>query len=184
MLILTLMATERFWAVVKPFAYRRYVSIFAVKIVSLGALVFSGLHSALPLVGVGRMLPYNNGAYCHFDYSTHSLGTTIYSSFILVYGFAMIIVVMIAYSFVFYKIRELIHRHRRMSCSHRRSTARLGELNLETERMFSYLTVALMLLFWFSWLPFLVSNQVEKVTFRYIDLFNKNIYTKSKDRAL
>lgn len=155
MLILTLMSLERFWAVVKPFSYRAWVtpgrSIFAAVI----SVAFSSMHSALPVFGVGQIKPYNNGAYSHFDYSRDSRGTRGYSLFIIIYGYSMIFIVMVAYSFVFYKIRSLITRHRRMSLT--KSQPKRKGLNLKQEKMFSYLTVVLMILFWFSWLPFLVS---------------------------
>ena len=155
MLILTLMAFERFVAVVKPFAHRKWVTINRVKIAVSFAIVFTSIQSALPLIGVGRMLPYYKGAYCHFDYSKYTRGTTFYSLFIVTYGLGMILIVFVSYAFVFYKIQNLIRRHRRMSHNYSKE----GEqINLKTEKMFSYLTVVLMLLFWFSWLPFLVSK--------------------------
>ena len=157
MLILTLMAIERFGAILKPFAYRAWVSTGKVQMVAFLAVVFTAFHSALPLLGVGRIVPYYRGAYSHFDYSRKTKGTIIYSQFIICYGFGMIVIVVIAYSFVFYKIRTLIHRHRRMSRMTGHYSTNAGrELNLKTETMFSYLAVALMLLFSFSWLPFLV----------------------------
>lgn len=165
MLILTLMSIERFAAIVNPFVYKAWVRPKKIIIVIILAEIFTAVHSTLPLIGVGRILPYNEGAYSHFDYSRQSNGTIAYSIFIICYGFSMILVVMVAYSFVFHKIRDLIHRHRRMSSA--RSEARfrydksIRQMNLKTETMFSYLTVALMVLFWFSWLPFLVSEIIE-----------------------
>lgn len=154
------MAIERFWAVVKPFAYKRWVTTRKVQIVSAVAMLITAFQSALPVIGVGRMLPYNDGAYSHFDYSQHSRGTMAYSIFIISYGFGMIGIVMVAYGFVFYKIRDLIHRHRKLSAHRKHGSKSPRGLNLKTEKMFSYLTVALMILFWFSWLPFLVSFSV------------------------
>lgn len=165
MCILTLMAIERFFAILKPFEYRAWVTPEKVQIIAFSAVAFTAFHSALPLMGVGRIVTYYNGAYSHFDYSRQTKGTIIYSQFILCYGFAMILVVVIAYSFVFYKIRTLIHRHRRMSrVSGNYNTNAGRELNLKTETMFSYLALALMLLFSFSWLPFLVSLSIS-ITF-------------------
>ncbi|XP_047136035.1 beta-2 adrenergic receptor [Hydra vulgaris] len=152
MLILTLMALERFIAVVKPFAHKKWVTINRVKIAVSLSILFTCIQSALPLVGVGKMLPFYKGAYCHFDYSKDTRGATIYSLFIIVYGLGMILIVFISYAFVFYKIQNLIRRHRKMSHNY----SKQGEtINLKTEKMFSYLTVILMILFWFSWLPFL-----------------------------
>ena len=160
MLVLTLMSIERFFAIAHPFAYKAWVRPNKIVGIILVAEIFTAIHSTLPLVGIGRVLPYNDGAYSHFDYSRHSNGTIGYSIFIICYGFSMILVVMIAYSFVFHKIRDLIYRHRRMTNSQSDSGPRRDkstrQLNLKTETMFSYLTVALMVLFWFSWLPFLV----------------------------
>ena len=161
MLLLTLMSIERFVAIAHPFAYKAWVRPNKILAIILTAEVFTGIHSALPLLGIGRILPYNGGAYSHFDYSRHSHGTIAYSVFIICYGFSMILVVMVAYSFVFHKIRDLIHRHKRMTNARSDGSVRrdksMRQLNLKTETMFSYLTVALMVLFWFSWLPFLVS---------------------------
>lgn len=175
MLILTLMAIERFWAVVKPFAYKRWVTTRKVQIVSAVAMLITAFQSALPVIGVGRMLPYNDGAYSHFDYSQHSRGTMAYSIFIISYGFGMIGIVMVAYGFVFYKIRDLIHRHRKLSAHRKHGSKSPRGLNLKTEKMFSYLTVALMILFWFSWLPFLMvvtaSQLGVDIPFKNLDLF-------------
>ena len=157
MLVLTLMSIERFAAIAHPFAYKAWVRPKKILGIIIVAEIFTAIHSTLPLLGVGRVLPYNDGAYSHFDYSRHSNGTIGYSIFIICYGFSMILVVMVAYSFVFHKIRDLIYRHRRMTSSRNDSSSRNErQLNLKTETMFSYLTVALMVLFWFSWLPFLV----------------------------
>ena len=167
MLILTIMAMERFMAIVKPFAYRSWVTKRRVKIAVCVAVGFSASQSALPVVGLGRMKSYNKGAYCHFDYSQDSSTSRIYSTFILFYGFTMTIIVLLAYTVVFIKIRDLIQRHRKMSIAVIARTSGRGgvtresarrDVNLTVEKMFSYLTVALMLLFWFSWLPFLVSE--------------------------
>ena len=160
MLVLTLMSIERFAAIAHPFAYKAWVRPKKILGIIIVAEIFTAIHSTLPLVGVGRILPYNDGAYSHFDYSRDSNGTIAYSIFIICYGFSMILVVMVAYSFVFHKIRDLIYRHRRMTSSRTDSSSRNErQLNLKTETMFSYLTVALMVLFWFSWLPFLVSKE-------------------------
>ncbi|XP_066929354.1 uncharacterized protein [Clytia hemisphaerica] len=160
MLLLTLMSIERFVAIAHPFAYKAWVRPNKILAIILTAEVFTGIHSALPLLGVGRILPYNGGAYSHFDYSRYDYGTMAYSVFIICYGFSMILVVMVAYSFVFHKIRDLIHRHKRMTNARSDGSVRrdksIRQLNLKTETMFSYLTVALMVLFWFSWLPFLM----------------------------
>lgn len=162
MLILTFMSIERYMAIVKPFIYKAWVRPKKVLALLFVSWIFTAFHSSLPLIGVGRIKSYNDGAYSHFDYSRETRGAIAYSIFILCYGLSMIVVVMIAYSFVFHRIRDLIHRHRRMSNARSRtfSTAYskpMRQLNLKTETMFSYLTVVLMILFWFSWLPFLVS---------------------------
>ncbi|XP_065666067.1 melanopsin isoform X3 [Hydra vulgaris] len=171
MLILTFMAFERYLAIVKPFTHRNYVTEKNVNLSVLTAFAFTGLHSALPLLGLGRIVSYFKGAYCHFDYSNHSSGTIAYSLFIVVYGFSMNIVVLISYVIVFYKIRNLIQRHRKMA----NKIKRKAKWNLKTEKMFSYLTVVLMVIFSFTWLPFLIvvlsallgaKNQLEK-----LDLF-------------
>lgn len=166
MLILTMMAMERFVAIVKPFSYRSLITKRRMEIWVLVAVVFSSLISLLPVLGWGRMKSYNKGAYCHFDYTHKSLKSKSYALFILIYGFTMTFVVFAAYSIVFYKIRDLIKRHKRFAIS--RSIAskspskkgrkiEKGEIDLKVEKMFSYLTLGLMLLFWFSWFPFLVS---------------------------
>ena len=147
------MAFERFLAIVKPFVHRHYVTTKSVKLSVLIAMIFTGLHSALPLLGLGRMVPFFKGAYCHFDYSNYSRGTFGYSLFIVLYGFTMNIVVLISYVIVFYKIRELIQRHRKMANKIRKK----AKWNLKTEKMFSYLSLVLIVIFWFTWLPFLVS---------------------------
>lgn len=165
MLILMFMSIERYLAIVKPLHYRTWVRPKKVLGLLIISWFFTAFHSSLPLMGVGRIKSYNNGAYSHFDYSRENRGTIAYSIFILFYGLGMILVVTIAYSFVFYKIRDLIKRHQKMSEA-RRGTGIIYDkdnsrrLNLKTETMFSYLTVALMTLFSFSWLPFLVSRTV------------------------
>ncbi len=164
MLILTIMAIERLVAIIKPFAYRRLITKKRMKISVFVAVLFSATVSVLPVLGIGQMVPYNQGAYCHFDYSKNSTASRVYSIFILIYGLSMTIVVMVAYSVVFYKIRDLIKRHRRFSVAKLLAKVSVTngqqkkDINLKVERMFSYLTVGLMLLFWFSWLPFLVSS--------------------------
>lgn len=166
MLILTIMAMERFLAIVKPFSYRALVTKRRMEISVLLAVIFSSFISILPIFGLGRMTSFNEGAYCHFDYTHRSKQSEIYSIFILIYGLALVFVVLAAYSIVFYKIRDLIKRHKRfaISCSISSKSSKMtkkrgkGEINLKVEKMFSYLTLGLMLLFWFSWFPFLVSK--------------------------
>ena len=166
MLILSMMAIERFVAIAKPFAYRSLITKKRMELSVLIAVSFSAVLSLLPVLGVGRMIPYNHGAYCHFDYSTNTTAARIYSVFVLIYGFTLTIAVLIAYSVVFYKIRDLIKRHRRFSVA--KIVARVSvsdgkqrkDINLKVEKMFSYLTVGLMFLYWFSWFPFLVSNSL------------------------
>ena len=166
MLILTIMAIERFVAIAKPFAYRSLITKRRMEISVLVAVVFSCFISVLPIFGLGRMKSYNKGAYCHFDYTDRSAESEIYSFFILIYGFSMTFVVLAAYSIVFYKIRDLIKRHKRFAISRsissnsssKRKKIEKGEIDLKVEKMFSYLTLGLMLLFWFSWFPFLVSK--------------------------
>eukprot|EP00794_Sanderia_malayensis_P015174 gene15174-16733_t len=181
MLILTMMAIERFVAIAKPFSYRSVITKKRMKLTVLVAVLFSAFLSALPVFGFGEMRPYNDGAYCHFDYNSKKLTSRIYSIFILVYGFTLTIIVMIAYSIVFYKIRDLIKRHRRFS--HMLALAKVSvtdgkrkkDINLKVEKMFSYLTVGLMFLFWFSWLPFLIvifaSQTGMKTPHQKVDLF-------------
>ena len=166
MLILTMMAIERFVAIVKPFSYRTAITKRRLEVSVLIAVVFSCFISALPVFGLGTMESFNKGAYCHFDYSHRSSESKIYGYFILVYGLAMTFVVLTTYLIVFYKIRDLIKRHKRFaisrsisssSSSKKRKNAK-SELNLKVEKMFSYLTLGLLLLFWISWFPFLVGS--------------------------
>ena len=171
MLILTMMAIERFVAIVRPFAYRSSITKKRMEITVFVAVIFSAFISLLPVLGFGHMKAYNNGAYCHFNYTDKSTESKIYSIFILFYGFLMTFVVLAAYSIVFYKIRDLIKRHKRFAISRTISTSsgkrkKSGEINLKVEKMFSYLTLGLMLLFWFSWFPFLVSISISNsITF-------------------
>ena len=168
MLILTMMAIERFVAIVKPFSYRTLITKRRLAISVLIAVLFSCFISALPFLGLGRMTSFNRGAYCHFDYTYRTSGSEIYGYFILVYGCAMTFVVLGAYLIVFYKIRDLIKRHKRFAISRsissrsrsKRKRNEKGEINLKVEKMFSYLTLGLLLLFWISWFPFLVSLQL------------------------
>ena len=166
MLILTMMAIERFVAIVKPFSYRSLITKRRLEISVWVAVAFSCVISSLPVFWLGQMKPFNKGAYCHFDYTDSRSKSKIYAYFILVYGLAMTLVVLAAYSVVFYKIRDLIKRHKRFaisrsissrSSSSKRRKSQKGGINLKVEKMFSYLTLGLLVLFWFSWFPFLVS---------------------------
>jgi len=157
MLILTLMALERYCAIVHPYHYRRWVSIGKVQMISFLAVVFTGFHSALPLMGVGRMQTYYHQAYSHFDMG-RSIGHH-YSAFVLCYGLMMVFIVIVAYTLVFHKIRALIRRHKELHQTYSESynhTGRGLELDMKMETMFSYLALVLMILFLISWLPFLI----------------------------
>jgi len=157
MLILTLMALERYCAIVHPYHYKRWVTNGKVQMVSFLAVVFTGFHSALPLMGVGRMQTYYHQAYSHFD-----MGRDIghhYSTFVLCYGLMMVFIVIVAYTLVFHKIRALIRRHKELHQTYSESYNHKGrgyELNMKMETMFSYLALVLMILFLISWLPFLI----------------------------
>ena len=59
----------RYGAVVHPYHYRIWVTTGKVQMISFLAVVFTGFHSALPLMGMGRMKAYYHRAYSHFDMS-------------------------------------------------------------------------------------------------------------------
>ena len=161
MMVMTLMAVDRYAAICWPFQYKHKLTKRRIIMAICFMFAYAGVHSAipfLPFVGVGYMMSYNNGSFCHFDVSPRDSGTRGYSIYILVIGLSMLAVVIFCYSRAMYDVRKLMCRQRKISDGmkvsreeyRRRATTKM---NL----MFARMMIVMIVFFCFSWLPFLVS---------------------------
>ena len=157
MLVMTFMAMDRYVAICWPFKYKAFLSRKRLIYTIVAIFVFSGLHSMLPLVGVGWMKSFNHGTFCHFDFDSTVGASVGYKIFVLVLGISMLIVVIFCYSRAMFSIRALIRRQtRRMSTSSRE--IRTSEQKQQAmNHMFARLMLVMMVVFCISWLLFLVS---------------------------
>lgn len=156
MLVMTVMAIDRYVAMCWPFRYKDLLSKKRLVCTIIAAFVFSGTYSALPLVGVGRIQSYHSGSFCHFDFDSTKPLNKGYNIFVLVLGISMLVVVIFCYTRAMLSVRGLIKRQRRMSTRTRdidRSEQRRQAMN----RMFARLMIVMMMVFCLSWLLFLVS---------------------------
>ena len=157
MLVMTVMAVDRYLAICKPFRYKYLLSRKRLICSIIGVFVFSGFHSALPLFGIGRIQSYNNGSFCHFDFDSTIPLNMVYNIFVLVLGISMLLVVIICYTRTMFNVRGLIRRQRRMSTP-RRDIDGSEQRRQSMNRMFVRLMIVMMLVFCVSWLLFLVSK--------------------------
>lgn len=156
MLVMTVMGIDRYVAICWPFRYKHFLSKKRLIYTIIAVFAFSGVHSVLPLIGVGKMRSYNNGSFCHFDFDSTIPACMGYSIFVLVLGISMLVVVIFCYTRAMFSVRGLIHRQRRMSIP-TRDIDRADQKRQSMNRMFARLMIVMMMAFCLSWLLFLVS---------------------------
>lgn len=156
MLVMTVMAIDRYIAICWPFEYKHFLSKKRLVYTIIAVFLFSGTHSALPLVRVGRMRSYYNGSFCHFDFDSTIPANLGYNIFVLVLGTSMLMVVIFCYTRAMFSVRGLIKRQRRMSTS-TRDIDGADKKRQSTNHMFARLMIVMMMAFCLSWLLFLVS---------------------------
>ena len=156
MLVMTVMAIDRYLAMCWPFRYRELFSKKRLICTIVGSFVFSGTFSVFPLVGIGRIQAYHNGSFCHFDFDSTRPVNRGYSIFVLSLGFSMLVVVVFCYTRAMLSVRGLIKRQRRMS-SRSRNMDKSEQKRHAMNRMFARLMIVMMIAFCISWLLFLVS---------------------------
>lgn len=159
MLVMTIMAIDRYVAMCKPFKYKYFLPQKRLIYTIIAVFVFSGIHSMLPLTGVGKMRSYNNGSFCHFDFDSTKPASMGYSIFVLALGFSMLAVVIFCYTRTMFSVKGLMRRQRRMSTS-TRDIDGAGKKRQQMNRMFARLMIVMMMAFCLSWLLFLVSLHI------------------------
>ena len=158
MLVMTIMAIDRYVAICRPFEYKIYLTKKRLIYAIIAVFVFSGLHSVLPLVQVGRMRSYYNGSFCHFDFDSTFPASLGYSIFVLVLGISMLVVVIFCYTRAMFSIKGLIRRaERRMSSVSTHDIESAERKRQAMNHMFARLMIVMMIVFCISWLLFLVS---------------------------
>ena len=157
MMVMTVMAIDRYIALCWPFEYKRLLSKKRLIYTIVAVFVFSGTQSVLPLVGIGTMRAYNNGSFCHFDFDSTKPANRAYSIFVLSLGMVMIVVVVFCYTRAMISIKGLMKRdQRRMSiCTPDPEGADRKRQAMNS--MFARLMIVMMMVFFVSWLLFLVS---------------------------
>ncbi|XP_068699549.1 uncharacterized protein [Montipora foliosa] len=155
MLVMTVMAIDRYLAMCWPFRYRQLFSKKRLICTIVGSFVFSGTFSVFPLVGFGRIQAYHNGSFCHFDFDSTIPVNRGYSIFVLSLGFSMLVVVVFCYTRAMLSARGLIKRQRRMS-SRSRDMDKSEQKRHAMNRMFARLMIVMMIAFCISWLLFLI----------------------------
>ena len=162
MLVLTLMSCDRYIAICWPFEYKSRISVQKVCYIVTAICVFAGIHSLLPMIGIGKVASYQKDAFCHFDFDASDQASTAYSIYIVVLGFSMLVLVVFCYSRSMCKVRGLIQRSQRrmsftpQSLSQFKQEAATNRMNY----MFARMMIVLMVSFLVSWLLFLVSNNI------------------------
>ena len=156
MLVMTIMAIDRYVAMCMPFRYKEYLPKKRLIYIIIGVFLFSGAHSMLPLTGIGKMRSYSNGSFCHFDFDSTRPASMGYSIFILALGFSMLAVVIFCYTRVMYSVKGLMRRQRRMSTS-THDIDGSDKKRQQMNQMFARLMIVMMVAFCVSWLLFLVS---------------------------
>lgn len=160
MLVLTLMSCDRYIAICWPFEYKSRITLQKVCYIVAGLYIYAGIHSLLPVLGIGDVSSFQKDSFCHFDFDSTDKGNKAYSIYILVLGFSMLVVVVFCYSRSMCKVRGLIHRsQRRMfamtkSKSQCKQDAAINRMNY----MFARMMLVLMISFLISWLLFMVSS--------------------------
>ncbi|XP_022797464.1 uncharacterized protein LOC111335739 isoform X1 [Stylophora pistillata] len=155
MLVMTIMAIDRYVAMCMPFRYKEYLPKRRLIYIIIGVFVFSGAHSLLPLTGVGKMRSYSNGSFCHFDFDSTKPASMGYSIFILVLGFSMLVVVIFCYTRAMHSVKGLMRRQRGMSTS-TNDIDGADKKRQQMNRMFARLMIVMMVAFCLSWLLFLI----------------------------
>ena len=153
-LIVLLMCTLRYFAVVRPLFYRTYITYSLTKWLLLGLLLWSSVHIVLPLFGVGRFKFYPTGQYCSFEIPPRSREDFALVHLIVWEGWLLIIVLIFCTMRMVRELRIKKKLQSRLSFQQRRGV----EANRMRQRGYTVMTVVIVAIFLVCYIPFLVSG--------------------------
>lgn len=106
-LIVTLISVERYFAVNRPFFYRKYATPFRVTLILLCCWVAAMILAIVPAVDSGTTILHHNG-YCLFDFATN------YAIVIIVYAGVQYVIVFACFVLVIAKLIRVYYRRKQM----------------------------------------------------------------------
>lgn len=176
--IVSLVCFDRFTAIVKPFWHRMHLTCGRmVKLVGFVAM-FSSIVASLPLLGWDAYRPVDWLAMCLFNYRSS------YAIFIAFFGYFQLFFVLLSAIVIIYSLRKFSKRQRRLTArySPKRHFVRNTEFtpmprvrtNIERQsRRLAKIGMVVVLFFYMSWLPLVVSFEPTSVTLKQGSCFNK-----------
>lgn len=154
-LIVLLMCTLRYFAVVKPLFYRTNITNSMVKWLLLGLLLWSFGHIVLPLFGIGRFKFYSIGQYCSLEIPSKRNEDAILVHLIVWEGWILIIFLI---SCTVRMVLELKNKRKltsQLSFQQRRGL----EANRTRQKGYTMMTVVIVGIYLLCYFPFLVSEE-------------------------
>ena len=152
-LIVLLMCTLRYFAVVKPLFYRTNITNTMVKWLLVALLFWSLGHIVLPLFGIGRFKFYNIGQYCSLEVPSKRHGDAILVHLIVWEGWVLIIFLIYCTARMVRELRNKRKLTSKLSFQQRRGL----EANRMRQRGYTMMTVVIVAIYLVCYIPFLVS---------------------------
>eukprot|EP00794_Sanderia_malayensis_P016882 gene16882-18588_t len=163
-LLVLLLCTMRYLALVKPLFYRTYVTYGIVQFLLVCALLWSVSHLLLPLVGIGRFKFYEQGQYCAYEIKPTDSKDAILVHITVWEGWLTIIVLCFFTTRMLIKLRAKKKLALRLSFQQRRGVRAGGT----RQQGYTLMTVVIVAIFLICYIPFLM--------FRLLALITKHVH--------
>ena len=151
-LIISVMAIDRYIAILHPFKYRILPKEKMVKFVIAGLLLFSAFVSFLPLFGLGHNVIHYPGTWCFPDFRDSSIGHAIFSCF-----YSCFILFLVSMTAVLNIIAIVILEKGRKSEVRKYSNTSNSSTRKHVDIYIMILLIAIFVVFAVFWSPFMVS---------------------------
>lgn len=151
-LIISVMAVDRFIAIVHPFKYR---TLHKDKIANIGIpsiILFSAFVSVLPIVGLGEVVVHFPGSWCFPNFYDRTLKTSIFS---FIYSFLILLLILQTAVLNIWALAKLIVGKR--SYVRRDSTTSISHSKRNIDIYIMILLIVIFVVFAVCWSPFVVS---------------------------
>ncbi len=158
-LIVLLLCTLRYLALVRPLFYRTYLTYNVVKYTLVCEFFWSATHLLLPVFGIGRFKFYPEGQYCAFEIKPSNTSDATLVHITVWEGWLTIFVLLFFTGRMLMELRVKKKLASRLSFQQRRGVRASGS----RQQGYTLMTVVIVAIFLICYIPFLVSHSKSSV---------------------